>query len=100
MLTGVMVDLAWATSFQRRVLTAARHIPWGSTVTYAELASMALTPRAARAAASVMRHNRFPLIIPCHRVVAASGIGGFLGKKAGWGVALKKRLFFNEGVRL
>ncbi|MBT7352431.1 MAG: MGMT family protein, partial [Phycisphaerae bacterium] len=60
---------------------ACRNIPLGETRTYAELASMAGTPKAARAAGSAMRNNPMSLITPCHRVVAASDLGGYAGDR-------------------
>ena len=92
-----MLDLSWCTPFQEHVLTAARKIPKGATVTYAELAARAGYPNAVRAAASVMRYNRFPLIIPCHRVIRSDGTtGGFMGKKRGWAIELKRSLLESE----
>ena len=75
---------------------AARAIPWGEVVSYGELAALAGRPRAARAAGSFCAENRFALIIPCHRVVAAGGIGGY----GAAGPELKRRLLALEGVRL
>ena len=64
--------------FGRRVLeTLAREVPWGETVTYGELADMVGSPRAARAVGNVMAHNPVQILLPCHRVVAANGIGGY-----------------------
>lgn len=72
------LDLQEFTPFQRRVIRAARKIGYGQTSSYGELARRAGAPGAARAVGSVMRHNRFPLIVPCHRVLAAGGaLGGF-----------------------
>ena len=69
------------TDFQKRVLKAARSIPRGSAVSYRELAKMSGYPKAVRAVANVLRHNPFPLVIPCHRVIRSDGsIGGFGGK--------------------
>lgn len=79
-----------ATPFQRKVLNSCRRIGWGRTKTYGELAAQAGSPGAARAAGSVMANNRFPIIIPCHRVVASGQkIGGF---SAPGGVSMKERL--------
>ena len=76
--------------FQQRVLTAVRRIPYGQTYMYSELASRIRAPRAARAVGNALAANRFPIIIPCHRVVAAHGrLGGF---SAPQGTSLKKRL--------
>jgi O-6-methylguanine DNA methyltransferase len=83
--------------FQRTVLVSARRIPWGETVSYAELAAMSGRPAAVRAAASVMRQNRFPLIVPCHRVIRSDGsIGGYGGSLQGKQVAIKKMLLERE----
>ncbi len=66
------------TQFQKRVIAKTRLIPYGQTMTYGRLAERAGAPRAARAVGSVMAANRFPIIIPCHRVVASGGkLGGF-----------------------
>ncbi|MDD4628624.1 MAG: methylated-DNA--[protein]-cysteine S-methyltransferase [Candidatus Peribacteraceae bacterium] len=68
------------TPFQRAVWKALRHIPCGRTVTYGELARMAGHPRAARAVGSALRKNPLPVLLPCHRVVPASGgIGRYTG---------------------
>jgi methylated-DNA-[protein]-cysteine S-methyltransferase len=97
----VPLDLAPCTPFQKKILSAARNIPWGATVSYARLAALAGHPKAVRAAASVMRNNPFPLIIPCHRVVGSDGaIGGFMGKKEGAAVDLKRALLKREGCRI
>jgi len=92
----ISIDLTGRTLFQRKVLEACRAIPWGSTRTYGELALEAGYPGAARAVGSVMSKNRIPLIIPCHRVLAANGLGGFSAPR---GVSLKRRLLaLEDGV--
>lgn len=63
--------------FSRRIMELARAIPYGQTMTYAEVARTAEKPRAARAVGQVMKRNPFPLLVPCHRVVASNGPGGF-----------------------
>ncbi len=84
------------TPFRRAVVAALRQIPYGSTLSYAELAEMAGSPRAARAVGSTMAANRVPLIVPCHRVVAAGGnLGGF---SAPSGLTMKQRLLQLEQV--
>jgi O-6-methylguanine DNA methyltransferase len=93
---GIPIDLDWATPLQHELAAAARAIPWGEVVSYGELAALAGRPRAARAAGSFCADNRFSLIIPCHRVVAANGIGGY----GVAGPALKRRLLALEGVHL
>jgi len=97
---GEPVDLATfpvpepSTRFARRVVAELRRVPRGETVSYAELAERAGSPRAARAVGGVMRNNRVPLLVPCHRVVGAGGrLGGF---SAPTGVELKKRLLALE----
>ena len=90
----VPLELEWCTPVQRAVLDALREIPWGEVVTYGELAAHAGYPGAARAAGSVCAANRFWLIVPCHRVVAAAGLGGYGAS----GVGLKRRLLALEGV--
>lgn len=93
------IELSWPdklTPFRRRVINAARKIPWGETVTYGELARRSGSAGAARAVGSVMATNRFALIVPCHRVVASGGaIGGFSAPN---GIRLKQRLLANEAA--
>jgi O-6-methylguanine DNA methyltransferase len=90
----VELDLDWCTPFQRRVAGALRGVPWGETVTYGELAALAGHPNAQRAAGSFCAGNRFPVVLPCHRVVSAGGLGsyGSLGRD------YKRRLLGLEGV--
>src|SRR4051794_9667947 len=86
------------TSFARHVVAACRRIPWGQTRSYGELAAECGSPGAARAVGSVMAKNRFPLIVPCHRVLAAGGeIGGY---SAPDGLTMKRRLLKVEGASL
>jgi O-6-methylguanine DNA methyltransferase len=92
----VELDLGWATPFQIALARALRAVPWGEVVTYGELAALAGRPRAARAAGTFCARNRFGLILPCHRVVAADGIGGY----GALGVPVKRRLLELEGVAL
>ncbi len=88
--SDVELDLSHLTSFARRVVQACRDIPHGETMTYGQLAARAGSPSAARAVGSVMSSNRFPIIVPCHRVVAAGGgLGGF---SAPQGIRLKKKM--------
>lgn len=93
---GISIDLDWATPLQRDFAAAARAIPWGEIVSYGELAALAGRPGAARAAGSFCAESRFALIVPCHRVVAANGIGGY----GSAGLPLKRRLLALEGIRL
>jgi len=76
-LSDVKIDTNKLTEFQHSVVLACRKIPFGKTVSYGQLATQVGRPKAARAVGSVMRKNRFPIVVPCHRVVSAGGIGGF-----------------------
>lgn len=89
------IETECMTPFQRKVVLACRQIPFGKTVSYGELAVKAGSPNAARAVGTVMRKNNFPLVVPCHRVVAAKGLGGFSAPN---GTETKKRLLSIEGV--
>jgi methylated-DNA-[protein]-cysteine S-methyltransferase len=93
-LGDVELDFSWATPFQHAVADALRRIPRGEVVTYGELAALAGYPGAARAVGSFCAHNRFSLLVPCHRVVGAGGLGGY----GATGVAVKRRLLALEGV--
>lgn len=94
--TDVAVDLSWCTPFQEELARALLEVPWGEIVSYGELAALAGRPGAARAAGSFCARNRFALIFPCHRVVGATGIGGYGAD----GLGLKRRLLALEGVEL
>ena len=92
----IELDLEGYTPFQLAVVETLRRVPWGEVVTYGELAALAGYPNAQRAAGSVCAHNRFPLLVPCHRVVAADGIGRYGAS----GVEYKRRLLELERVFL
>ncbi len=94
----VPVDLKAVTPFQRQVYAALRRIGPGEVISYGELAALADRPGGAQAVGRAMATNPVPLIIPCHRVLAAAGrLGGF---SAAGGVALKARMLVSEGVVL
>lgn len=79
------VDLGSAgpSRFRRRVLKRLMEVPYGEVVTYAQLARLSGRPGAARAVGQVMHWNPVPVVVPCHRVVAANGsLGGYAG--GGW----------------
>lgn len=96
-LTKIPVSLSHLTPFQRQVVKACRAIKRGRSLSYGEVAAAAGSPGAARAVGQVMRTNRTPLIVPCHRVVAAGGkLGGF---SAPQGLAMKRRLLELESDR-
>ena len=73
----VEIEFRETTPFQRRLAEALRAVPRGEVVTYGELAALAGRPGAARAAGTFCARNPLPIFIPCHRVVAASGIGAY-----------------------
>ena len=86
--------LRQGTPFQHRVWSALRQIPTGQTNTYGELAKELNT--SPRALANACRNNPFPLIIPCHRVLSKTGIGGYAGEVAGKLIDIKKTLLQHE----
>jgi methylated-DNA-[protein]-cysteine S-methyltransferase len=90
----LQLDLGQLTDFQRSVARHCRHIPYGCTRTYGELARLAGAPRAARAVGNCMAANLLPLIVPCHRVIPASG--GYGSYSAPGGARLKRRLLALE----
>lgn len=83
------------TPFQRRVWRQLQRIPPGQTRSYGEIAR--LLHSSARAVAGACRANPLPILIPCHRVVAAHGLGGYMGQTGGAGVAIKRWLLHHEG---
>ncbi len=89
-----VVKQAQGTAFQLRVWQALEAIPAGVTLTYGELARRLKTsPRAIGAAC---RNNPIPVIVPCHRVVASNGDGGYMGKTTGREVNVKQWLLAHE----
>jgi len=89
----VAVDLEYETPFLERCAHSLREIPPGEVVTYGELAALAGAPGAARAAGSFCARNRLGLLVPCHRVVSAGGLGAYGSQ----GVEYKRRLLALEG---
>jgi len=84
--------------FQEKVLKQLQKIPYGETRSYGEIAKILNT--SARAVGNACRNNPLPIIIPCHRVVAANGIGGYDGAKSGKLLKVKRALLALEGVCL
>lgn len=81
------------TPFQQRVWHGIAGVPWGETITYAELASRAHAPGSARAAGAATGRNPLAIVVPCHRIVGANGtLTGYAG-----GLARKERLLALEG---
>ncbi len=95
-LADVAVDLAHMGEFEQSVYAVARGLPPGSTLTYGEVATRLGSPGLARAVGQALGRNPVPIIVPCHRVLAAGGaMGGF---SANGGVDTKRRLLFIEGA--
>lgn len=94
---GVDLDLQ-GTDFQRRVWKALRAIPCGQVMTYGALAER--LGSGARAVGNACRCNPVPILVPCHRVLARNGLGGFAGDKSGRLMEIKRRLLAHEGVEL
>lgn len=84
------------TPFQQAVWAALCEIPYGRTITYAELARRIGRPRAVRAVGAANGRNPLPIVVPCHRVIGSDGtLTGYAG-----GLAVKEALLLHEGVRL
>lgn len=93
-LMSIELDLEGIGDFHRNVYAAARAIPPGETLTYGELAKKLGDPGAARAVGQALGANPFPIIVPCHRILAASGkTGGF---SAPGGTTTKMRMLTIE----
>lgn len=80
------VDISYLSPFEQKVLAETRNIKYGKTITYSELAEK-IGSRAVRAVGNALGKNPIPIIIPCHRVVAKKGIGGYSE-----GIDIKTRL--------
>jgi methylated-DNA-[protein]-cysteine S-methyltransferase len=90
----VELDLGNLSPFHQELARALRRVPRGEVVSYGELAALAGRPRAQRAAGTFCARNHVPIFLPCHRVVAADGIGSY----GELGVEYKRRLLALEGV--
>lgn len=95
-LSAVVLDMERVPEFNRRVYAVAREIPPGGTLTYGEVAERIGERGAAQAVGQALGRNPFPIVVPCHRVLAAGGrLGGF---SAPGGVATKRRMLEIEGA--
>ena len=84
----------YGTEFQKKVLEATRHIPYGKTWTYKQVAIEVGHPQAVRAVGNVLHNNPLQVVIPCHRVIDSSGhLSGYA-----LGVGIKRRLLCMEGA--
>jgi len=93
------VDLGAQTAATQAVLTALHEtVGYGTPVTYGELAARSGTAVPARGIGSIMGANPTPIIVPCHRVVAGDGLGGYSGGDPGQGLATKRWLLEFEGA--
>jgi methylated-DNA-[protein]-cysteine S-methyltransferase len=92
------LDLRRETPFHLRVYAAAQDIPPGKTQTYGEIAALLGEPGAARAVGQALGHNPFPIIVPCHRVLASGAQSG--GFSAPGGVSTKLRMLLIEGAEM
>jgi methylated-DNA-[protein]-cysteine S-methyltransferase len=95
-LASVPLDFSGVPSFNRRAYEVARTIPPGKTLTYGDIAHRLGQPGSAQAVGQAMGHNPFPIIVPCHRVLAAGGKDG--GFSARGGVGTKRRMLVIEGA--
>ena len=87
------LDWAGVSGFRRTVLHLLAKVPFGDTTTYGALAAGAGMPSASQAVGGIMGSNPLPIVVPCHRVLAADGLGGF-----GGGLRTKEWLLAWEGV--
>ena len=88
-----VVDISAGTGFQKAVWKKLLEVPYGEVITYKELACAVGRPAAARAVGNAVGANPVPIVIPCHRVLAANGLGGYA-----CGVEIKKDLLKLEGA--
>ena len=87
------LDLSSGTPFQISVWRELLKIPYGTVTTYGEAAKRVGNSHAARAVGNAVGANPLPIIVPCHRVVATNGLGGYSG-----GLDIKKNLLRTEGI--
>jgi methylated-DNA-[protein]-cysteine S-methyltransferase len=90
----VELDLSGFNDFRRKVSLIVMDIPRGGMMTYGQVAAMAGHPGASRAVGQVMAANPFLIFVPCHRVVAKQGLGGFV-----WGLETKEKLLEAEAAK-
>jgi methylated-DNA-[protein]-cysteine S-methyltransferase len=96
-LAAVALDMDGVPPFERRVYEVARTISPGATLSYGDIAARLGAAGEARAVGQALGQNPFPIVVPCHRVLAAGGkVGGF---SANGGIATKLRLLSIEGAR-
>ena len=86
------LDFSGCTKFQKKIYALVQEIPRGGAMTYGQVAEKAALSGAARAVGRALAANPFPILIPCHRVLARNGLGGFA-----FGLEIKERLLELEG---
>ena len=96
-LFDIRLDLK-GSAFQRQVWRALQQIPVGALVTYGDIAEQ--LDSSARAVGGACRANPVPIVVPCHRVVSAEGLGGFAGESRGYPIETKRWLLVHEGALL
>jgi len=96
--TFELTVLPQGTDFQNRVWNALKSIPVSEVWTYGQLAKKLNT--SARAVGNACRNNPTPIIVPCHRIVSATGLGGFAGKTEGILSDIKRQMLRHEGVNI
>lgn len=87
------LDISTGTDFQKAVWKKLLDVPYGQVVTYQDLARAVGRPKAARAVGNAVGTNPLPIVVPCHRVLASNGLGGY-----SCGIDIKKNLLKIEGV--
>ena len=93
-ITRFSAEIPEGPSLTQRCWKVCRSIPYGRTISYKELAEMAGSPKAVRAAGQAMKRNPLPIITPCHRVLSSSGkLHGYAGKTAVKSKELKRKQF-------
>jgi len=97
-LSDIVLDMSAVSEFHQRVYAMARRIPPGQTRTYGEIAAELGDPQLARAVGQALGSNPFPIVVPCHRVMAAGGKSG--GFSAPGGLVTKLKLLEIEGAPL
>ena len=95
-LSSIVLDMEDLPEFHRRVYDVARAIPPGETLSYGEVATRLGEPGAAQAVGRALGRNPFPIVVPCHRVLAASG--ALHGFSAPGGIETKRRMLAIEGA--
>ena len=95
-LVGIALDTAGVPEFNRRVYAVTRTVPPGETTSYGAVAARIGEPGAAQAVGRALGQNPFPIVVPCHRVVAADG--RLTGFSAPGGIDTKRRMLEIEGA--